>query len=373
MFSGLRLIPLEVKSLASGQRPIIQLMTLPPKYRVRGFLFRAVLAVVQSGSPVLVTGTTLSRILSSVVIGKRVRATGMLLDRLNWLTIGKDFNLPADVPAAVGTYQRIVEQFVPITDPKAFDPGDTAPSCMMYRDEAIELDCGDYTATFGATCAITGTLKGYAVVEPHDGQVVATPARINYADFNQQTLYLPRGAYSHIFLYKETGAAIDTTEVSRVSVTVDGEQIINRATPDDLACEFNLIRGLGAGVQLQSATAPVAGEELTTEPGVAAGAAATVSLECIPIIFAPDRYKITRLLNAESQVQLDLEGSLTAVRVAYRMLEEQGPMEVAKAAAKMGVGHLTAMRSKTISKSAVTNPRHARLLPKRLGAEGNEG
>lgn len=366
-YSGLRLIPLERKSIASTLTPIIQLSVLTQKVRVRGYLLRAALTITQGAGAVALRGSLLSRVFASVVLGKRIRATGRLLDVLGWMMRGADFNLPADVPAAAGVYRRTVELLIPLSDMEAMEPGDTAAHARMFADETIDLAFAEFGAVFGVNTTITGTLKSFAVAEPGDNTVVASPTRINFSDFAGGTVLLPRGTYSHAVLYREDGTPITSAEVSALTISIDGEVIANRLSVDDLTNLWNLVRAKGAGTQLESATVPDAGEELTSEPGVAAGATDVVSVEFLPIVFPVSRYKHTRLAHAEAQLQVDYEGTATNVRIGYRQVEEQGPAELVKAAAKLGVPHLASGgRSKTIGKTQPADERAQRLLPKRL-------
>jgi len=369
MYAGLRPIALEKKAIATGSRFPIQLAPLPPKVRVRGLLLRALLTIVQGAGASAVTGVALSRFLASAVVGKRVRATGMFIDKLAHLMAGKDFNYPPGVPADAGTYTRMVELFIPWADLHQLEQLDTAAGARMYSDESLELEFADFATVFGANTTMTGTLKTYAVTEPFDGAVVASPTRMNYQDVGGQSIILPAGTYSHLFAYKETGLGITSAEISAVSLTVDGEQVLNRVSIDDLTCLWNLMRARGAAVQSASDTVPVAGEELTSEPGAAAAAGSGITVEVVPLIVTPERYKLTHLLHAESQVQVDFEGTLTSgFRLGYRMVEEQSPEQVAKAAAKLGSPHLTKSRPKASGKTSPSDPRAHRLLPKRLGA-----
>lgn len=366
MYSGLRLIPLERKSVASSLTPIIQLAVMTQKVRILGYLLRAKLTIVQGAGAAAISGSALSRFIANAVVGKRIRATGRLLDVLGWMMRGADMNLPADVPAAAATYKRTVELFIPISDMDAASPFDTAAHARMFNDETLDLAFADFASVFGANSTITGTMYPFAVALPGDPTVVATPTRINYADFAGGTVLLPRGHYSHAVLYHEDGTPVTSTEISALTISIDGEVIANRVGIDDLANLWNMVKAKGAAVQGLSTTAPVAGEELVDEPGAAGGATDVVSTEFLPILFPATRYKLTHLPFAQGQLQVDYEGTATNLRIGYRQLEEQGPAEVAKAAAKLGVPHLTNARSKTIGKTAPSDSRAQRLLPKRL-------
>lgn len=367
MFSGLRLIPLERKTVGASLTPIVTLAILTQKVRVRGFLLRTMLTIVQGAGATAIKGSTLSRFVASCVVGKRIRTTGRFLDVLGWLMRGADMNLPADVPAAAATYKRMVELFIPLADFDALEPTDTAPHAAMFKDETIDLAFADFASVFGANTTITGTMKPYAVAEPGDASVLATPSRINFADFSGGTVLLPRGTFSHVVLYHEDGTPVTSTEISSLTVSIDGEVIANRVTVDDLAALWNLTRAKGAGTQLESATVPDAGEELTTEPAAAGGASEVISTEFLPIVFPTSRYKLTKLAHADAQLQVDYEGTATNLRIGYRQVEEMSDEQVVKAAAKAGVPHLDGVRTKTLKGTMPSSLRARRLLPKRLG------
>jgi hypothetical protein len=367
MYSGLRLIPLERKSIAASLTPIISLAVMTQKVRILGYLLRANLIITQGAGAVALPGSTLSRYLQSAVVGKRIRATGRWLDVLGWMMRGADFNLPYDVPAAAGVYRRTVELVIPIADMDAANPLDTAAHARMFSDETLDLAFADFASVFGANTTITGQLKPFAIALPGDAATVATPTRINYADFNGGSVLLPRGTLSHAAIFKEDGTPLTSAEISSLTISVDGEVIAQRLGVDDIANLYNFAKAKGTEVQRQSASVPDAGEELNSEPGAAAGASDVVSVDFLPLVFPTTRYSLSHVAHAEGQVQVDYEGSATAIRIGYRQLEEQGPAEVAKAAAKQGVGHLKAMRSKTSDGIAPPTGRLARLLPKQLG------
>lgn len=367
MYSGLRLIPLETRALATASRYPIQLSPLPARYRVRGLLLRFILTVTQGAGAVAISGNALSRLVASLVVGKRIRGTGMLFDRLGWLMAGKDFSTPPGVPAAAGAYSRIVELYVPFSDLHQVEQLDTAPGARMFSDESLEMETGDFVSLYGANTTVAGTQRTYAVAEPFDGAVVAAPTRINYIDWTGKDVLLPAGTYSHIFLFKEDGTGVTSAEVTAVSIEVDGEQVAARLGIDDIAALWNLHRASGAGNYIASDTAPTPGEELTSEPGAAAGAGGTVTMEVVPLIVTPPRYKLTHLLHAESQVKVSFEGSATSFRIGYRQVEETSDDNVARAVAKLGVPHLDASRPKTAKGTLPSDARHRRLLPKRVG------
>lgn len=361
MFSGTRLIPLQRSTLTSGLNAIIPLSVINPKVRLRAILVRAVVSLTQPGTgATAITGEQLVRWLAKAVIGKRIQATGAMLDKLTWLMLGRDFTAPADIPTTAASYTRQVDLLVPFADPTALDQLDTAPGAPMFKDETLNIDASDFASVFPAATSVSVALRPFAVTEPWDGTTLATPTQLGFIDVQQSTQLLPAGTYSHIIVYRESGAPITEAEVTSLNVKVDGETVMENVTVSDLAQLYNLQRASGGARAVASATAPEAGEAL----------ADNTSAAFLPIFAPAARYKLTKLLNAESQVALEFTGNVTGLRIAFRRLEEQGQAEVLKAAAKVGVPHLTAAASKTFSKTDPKNPRHGRLLPKRLGSAG---
>lgn len=367
-YEGLRQLNLERKTISSGGTPIVQLSTINQRVRLPGIMLRAVLTIVQGAGATLISGANLSRVFQSVVLGKRIRTTGRFLDVLGWLMAGRDFSQPADVPAAAGTYRRIVDLVVPLADFDALSPFDTAPHAKMFSDETLDLAFADFAATFGANSTITGQLRPYAYAMPGDQAVVASPTRINFSDFAGGSALLPRGTFSHMVLYKEDGTALTSAEISALSVSIDGEQVVNRASIDDIACLWNWAKAKGSGLLVSSATGPIGGESLPDQPDPAAGASDAVSVPFLPILFPAHRYKMTHLVTARAQVQVDYEGTASSVRIGYRQIEEVGEEAFEKAKQKLGVPHLAGVRSKTIGKTDPSDDRARRLLPKRAVA-----
>jgi hypothetical protein len=82
-YKGSAIYTLESKDFASGGRPVIRVSDLAKGRAVKGFLLRLDATITQPGSgSVAIKGKDLKRIFNSVVIGKRTRATGMLLRAL---------------------------------------------------------------------------------------------------------------------------------------------------------------------------------------------------------------------------------------------------------------------------------------------------
>lgn len=349
---------------------IVPLDQLPPGYRLRGILATLQLNVTQSAVAAAVTAATLNRLFAMLTIGKRFRATGAGLNALFWAMMGRDFSLCADIPATNATaFSRDVKLWLPYSDLDAYEPDDTAPNVALFKDSPLQVDLASLTALAATlTGALAATLRTNAVIEKSGADFVATPQRINFADYAGQQVRLDPGSYSHIVAYKEDGSNFTAAEVSALSVAVDGEPVAQRNQMAELAAIFNIQKAKGSNVQSLSATAPVAGESLGDEPAVAGAAADTVDIGPFLPIFVPRAgYRMTRVLHARRGITIDFEGTLQAFRIGYRRLEPQSADQVVRAARKQGV-------VATKAKSAVAGPNvpapgsyAAALLPKVVG------
>jgi hypothetical protein len=120
-------------------------------------------------------------------------------------------------------------------------------------------------------------------------------------------------------MFNEDGTAITSADVTGFTISVDGEQYDNTAVrPQDIAATFNWMQADGRAERAASSTAPVGGEGLTDHPGLAAAAAATVSMEYIPLFTMGSGYGIPGLLHATRNLTIDVQGSKTSFRIGWR-------------------------------------------------------
>lgn len=372
-YTGERRFALEAKTFTSGGNAVIEWGGVPAGYRVKYLLFRLELAIVQGASASAVVGAKLARAFASIRIGRRINVTGQYLRALGTMMMGRSFDAPAGVPAAAATYRRVVQVVLPFVDLKSAHPSDCAVPIDLLRNDPILFDFAALTSVYSADTTASGTLRTIAVCEPMAPGVVPTPVLMGFEDWTQQTIKLGirDASLGHLFLFNEDGTGITNAELDYATLKVDGETIIDRLEAEELVSLYNWHKAAGVSVYTASDTAPVGSEALTDEPGVAGGAAATITPEFCPLFVPEDGYLITKLPWVGNDVRLDLSGSDTSMRVGYRAFEAISGDAAEKAARKIGVVAPSVERATTKAlKGAVNIARHAKLLPKRFHAEG---
>jgi hypothetical protein len=370
--SGIRPYRLERKPFASGTPVILDLSPIPAGHRVRHIMLGFEDIVLTAGAAAaLVTGDKLTKLINGVSVGNRlagtVKTSGKMLDILSWLMQGKDFDLPADLPANNNeVFRRSPTIVVPFADLGAVEKGDNAPRVELLREEGVQVDFIDITqAPFTSLASAVGQLKPIAYIEPAPQKVVHAPVDIGYAEFAAKVCKLSKSprAYTHLFLFKESGAAITAAELATVTLYVDGEPFFmgDGLTIQDLARAYNLHRANGANVQVTSATAEQGGEAIDAEASkVNAGTA--VSLPWVPIYSPEQGHKVSKALYAAENIQVETTGTLAdSFRLGYRAVVADDGKAIASA---LGLNPAT-LEPKTASKHKMPWSRSAYLMAKR--------
>ena len=322
-----RIYQLESKSYVAGGSVPVSLKDLPKKHRIKYIVLRLEAAFTTGAAAALIDGAQLFRLFGMIDMQSEgsslFRGSGVYANFLNWCMRGGQEYLPASVPATnASTFRRTVTAVIPFYDPKAWSPADLCPNTEQFSDSALVVDFNPWTTltngnTLNATTGCAGTLRAFAVLDEANGQA-PSDARYGYSDFTSQSPSLDAGLYTHIFAFKEDLAVITSAELSAVAASANGEQLINTARAEELAYLFDELHGSGGSFRAYSATAPVAGEQLSDEPGTGAGAAATVSLEYAPLIFPVPHYKLTQAIEATQGLRFDFTGSQSTWRLGFR-------------------------------------------------------
>ena len=355
---------LESKNYVAGGNVQISLRDLPPKKRIKAFVLRLEATWTQSGSPTAAAGDDLCRVFQNIEVGKRIKGTGAFFDRLNWMQRGGQLAMPGQVPATASTvFRRTLTCVVPFVDLYAMSMMDTAPLAEYFRDTPLIVDFAG--AALFSTITIAGTLRTFAILEDAEDGVVPSALQMGYTDWSGQTMYLEPGLYTHAFLYKEAtgGSTVTNAEVTSVYAVVDGATVVNLLRPEELAITDDYFFAKGGAWRTESATAPVVGEQLSDVPALTGGAAATVTMEWVPLLQVPANYKLTSCFEVKKSLRLDFQGSLTSFRVGWRRIEPRSAEQAVKAMAKAGIQHpnVNAIRAKTHSKKDLTGHK-ARML-----------
>jgi hypothetical protein len=352
----------ETKAFVKSGKMVVSLGDLPRGYRIRQIAILLGLDFTFSAATTVdFTPEMLARVIDTVRIGKRIRVTGTFLSNMDWMLAGKDTFRPAKIAiGANGAVSRRVETIIPFADLRAVNPDDTSPNTEFFADTPLEIGFANTDTVFPAAdiakiSALTGTARVLVFLDDAPGNVVPTPVVMNYDDWSQKTVFLPAGVYSHLMVFKEDGAQISDTEVSDISLWADGEKIYDQLKPSELAALFNYYTAKGVGLQADGQ----GGEAIDT----------ATPFEYLPLVFSSERAKISKLLDARKNLRLDINGTLTTIRIGYRMLEPTSPAQTLKAAMKIGIPNAAAraVEPKTVSKKAGTHSRKLfRVLPKKF-------
>lgn len=372
---------LESKTYVSGGSVPISLKDLPKKHRIKYFVCRLEAVFTTGAAAAAIDSSQLYRLFGMMDLQSEgsslFRGSGLFANFLNWAMRGGQEYLVAGIPATNSTsFRRTVSVVIPFYDPKAWSPVDLCPNTEQFSDSALVIDFNPWTtltngSTLNATTGVVGTLRTFVVLDEANGQA-PSDGKIGFADFTSQSPVLDPGLYTHVFAYKETGAVIDSGELSAVSCAADGVQIINTARAEELVYLFDELHGQGGAFRSASATAPVAGEQLTDEPAVTGGAAATVSMEFVPLIYPVPHYKLTQAVESIQGLRFDFTGSSSSWRLGYRKVNARNEATAVAALQKVGVPVTSAAQvaAKTESKTPLSpaKQRWTRYLPLRGNA-----
>lgn len=377
LVAGLRPLRLQSVSLptsTSTSNPIIDLDVLPAKHRLHSIMLNAVYTTTQPAAAATAhTAAMQTRLLAGAKIGKRHRSTGTLLRFMGRLLRGADFCAPATNPATNdGVYSKAMRWVVPFGDDQAADASDTMVNTELLKDQPLELDIAAPLTLLTGAAAFSGTLQPIALVEAiPEKEHLAIPIEINYSDFSGGTAKITRKArsYSHIILFKETGAAVTSAEVTSVTLRVDGETVYDRLTVDQLAALYNFRQGHASSNAIagDGTTASQPGALVNDQPAVTTGAGTGISVDFVPIYVPGPGYKHAGLLFAQENVQIDIEGTLTSGswRVGWRAVETQTLDQSERAAVKVFGKRPKDFLNATLNGNPLSNARVALLTKKK--------
>jgi hypothetical protein len=355
---------LESKNFVSGGNVQISLKDAPPMQRIRAVLIRFEGVFTQGGAAAAISGSQLCRLFSNVELGKRIKGTGSFFDTLNWFMRGAQLSLPATIPATnAGVFRRTLDLVIPFYDGNAAGPSDALPITSFFRDTPLIVDFANVAALWPALSTVTGTVRAILILDDAEEGVAPSIAQMGYYDLAGQTLILEPGLYTHLFEWNEDLSVITNADVSSVSVSADGQRISDLLRAEELVVIDDYFFARGTALRGDSATVPVPGEQLADEPGVAAGAAATVSMEFLPLVVPPATYKMSQALEVRQALRIDVQGTKVNHRLGYRRIEARSEQQAVKAMIKTGVPNPdpSRIKAKTVSKNELS-PRKAGLL-----------
>jgi hypothetical protein len=351
--------PLPVKSLDPGGQVSIELSGLPIRARIAAFVLEIVGTATSASSTSAFTPVTMSQLITNVDFDSDplfVRTTGRGLHVLDRLMNGTPIASGAQsITATTGGVTARAMLRIPLSDPRASEPHDTAVPVRLIREKTLNFNFKP-ALTLGTSPEVTFTasqLRVFAQLVPESGDVVPTKVRIQHEDKAEATASLKAGHFTHLCIYDDTDLVVTLAEYAQLSVQMDGSNLYDRVQTQHLIAKWN------------EQVARDRAMELSYQP--------SINLDFLPIIAQPDKYKLTQVAYAESEVRVDIEaGSKTAARYLYRQAVPLRDSEMR--GMMMRLGHepeQATVAVKTSSKEALQGSearviRHSRLLPKRI-------
>lgn len=373
---GVRRTRLEDKPFASGGTVQIQTQgQLPPGRRVLGVLFRLDLDITQPGAGAAAQlGSVLYQLINNLQVGRRVNISGLGLRFLSWAQRQRMPLFPAGFAAtANGVFSRSIAWYLAYQDPSSRSPNDGAIPTELYTDPII-VRFGS-NAVFAATAPAlgNGVLRTYVY---HDGGgakrnagIIPPSIQIVSEDWNQLVATVNKqGLWVYALAFREApndAGGISSAQVSQFTSSVDGEAVVNNVRSQDAATLFNHERASGTNLETESQTAPLAGEELSDQPGVANGAGQGTTINFLPLLWPSDGYLLSQCPRATIGAKFEMQGTLGAYKLAYRLVEPRPDSAIGAAAVKLGLP-TSVFKPKTQSKESLSNPDLARFIPLRV-------
>jgi hypothetical protein len=352
--------PLPFKDLTADGNVAVELSGLPIQARVAGFQVQISGTATSASSTQAITADQLAQLIKAVDLDSDffyVRATGRSLHVLNRIMTGfRVASAAQGVTATTGGVAVTSVLSIPASDEHAENPNDTAIPVRLLREKTLNFQFKTGALTLGTTIEVTisaAKLKVYAILVPEDGDIIPSKSRIYFDDKAEASANLPSGHYTHLAIYKETTLATTLAEYAQMSLAFDGSQLYDRIATEQFVAKYNQLVPRDAA------------QELSYQPGA--------SNEFLPLIYQPDKYKLTQVPYADGTVRVDIDaGTLTAARYLYRQVLPITESEARNAAQRLGHDpESSKVKVKTSSKtplqgSAERVNRHSRILPKRL-------
>lgn len=351
---------LPVKDLVAGGGAEVECNSIPDNSRIAGFLIALAGTATAASETSAVTCENLVQLISQLNLDSEflyIRLSGRDIHCLEWAMLGKPTASRAQsITATTGGVACRVEMYLPLADPRALNPNDTAMPARLIKDRTISITPKS-VFTLGLSPEVTVSavqLRITAILVPESDEQLPVKTRMYFEQWNQQTANLSPGHFSHLICTGDGTLTCTREQYAQMSVGFDGSSLVDRQMTADLIADWN------------RAMACASDHELSYQ--------AAQPLPFIPLITPPDRkYKLTQLCRADSVVRVDIEsGTATTGRYVYRTFKEVSDDDAAAGARKMGHDPDTVkIKIKTASKVAVAGSanrvmRHTRLLPKKL-------
>lgn len=335
---------------------------IPALSRIKAFVFRLEGVFTLGAAAAAVASTQLHRLINMIDCGPGKRASGQFWHALEWHMRGGETYLPAGLPASNNeVHRRTITWVVPFYDGRSLFPADDCPAGAEFADKVIQIETASYASlgagTWDTIASIAGVLRCYALLdEPNDAP--GADVQFGFFDLTGQAPAMDGGLYVDAFVYRENGATIDSTQITTAAIQVDGVQLFDITRLHEFTRTYDDIYARGSDLQAASATAPVGGEYLPEAPAYTNGAAATVTVPFLPLIFPPRPFKKTQCVLAQNQLRVDFTGTDTSFRVGYRRIAPHSVSSAVEKFQRIGMTHVRGPQdfaSKTGSKKMLTS------------------
>lgn len=319
------------------------LRNTPAASRIRSLNFRLEADFLTGAAAALIPSLQLFRLISKIDLGPTRSGSGAYFHVLESIRRGMEVSFPASIPATNAShFLRNITWRVPFRDPRQAFPDDDEPVANSLNGIVVnvvgapflELDTGDNT--WNTLGSITGTLYCEAELEEPNESPGAEVEFFTF-DLTGQTPELDPGLYEDIFVFRENLATISSLQVATIGLQVDGLQLMDDHTRlGQHIARYNDAYALGPRTQLSSATVPEGEELLNDQPAVTAGAAATLTVPWVPVVYPLKGGKKTQLPLAQRNILIRYTGTDTTLHVGCRRIRRRTDAE--KVAAMHAVG-----------------------------------
>lgn len=351
--------PLPVKDVSANGQVSVELGNLPVRSIVAGFIIGLEGTATAASSTSAFTPVTMAQLITNIDLDSdmlQIRLTGRAVHVLDRIMNGKPTASAAQtITATTGGVAAMGMLRLSLSDPRCADPDATAMPARLLRQHTLNFNFKS-TLTLGLSPEVTMSamkLRVFAQLLPENGDVIPVKQNIRWENWNQLTANLKAGHYTHLAIYDESDLAVTLAEYAQLTMQMDGENMYDRVQTPHFVAKYN--------------------QEVPRDQAMELSYQAAQNLDFLPLIFQPDKYKLTKVPECEQGLTVTIEsGTATGATYIYRQCL---PLRDAEGRATMlRLGHdpeTSKVTVKTLSKEPLKGDearvlKHARLLPKRL-------
>lgn len=241
-------------------------------------------------------------------------------------------------------------------DWRAASPLDCAQPTELLEGKSIEVEWSSSGTLDTDVAASAITVRPVMFLDPSAGVVIPSRVVEGYEDWTGAAVLLPAtGNYTHLHVYDESDDVVTTTEYASMRVTADGNDVVPDLSSTQLLGEFNH----------HSVMASSQDNETDQLPGA--------SVLFMPVLTPKPGYKLTSTVYTAGQLKVEITGTATTSRFAFRIVQERTQSQEVTALSLLGledpkasVGYVKSVGNKKIDpKASVKGAKLARSLPYR--------